>query len=437
MTNSQHGQGPMTRLAATGLLLALGTLLAPLAGAAPVPQGQEAPANAAAMATGHDQAGVTVADAADVAADPAIMMPAIGAPPLDETAATEPAAPGGPGHRVPRELTCKCPRRVRCFQTVSDCRSGRNVKVLSDPRQCIFNASPIYQCEGEEPARCRTIDNCQPVEQGSGKQDPHMKGFNGADYYFGGHAGRVYSIVSDRDFALNAQFTRLDALQGTYMNRLGMRVGRDIVAFHPHFGVFVNGDKLAARGRRPYALDEGRAHLLVDHLDGTHRLTLKTDTWQVSGRAVIESGRATMADAYINVGVSLHARPVNPHGILGQTALFMVDSRYPSHVARGFRVEGEEDDYEVHDGLFGTRHRFNRFVEVSTPADSAGSATRVPGGLSITERRTADRLRLRAPGGGHESALESAARRGLVALGTVSEAVLREAAARMAEEETP
>ncbi|KCV67717.1 hypothetical protein H696_05825 [Fonticula alba] len=314
------------------------------------------------------------ADAVATAAD-ALLADALenipGGEDLAAAAAAAGAAAPNAGLKQPRHLArrglaprddvvCNCPGKTYCYQSLEQCGKAGQGKLRDSPRECAMTLGPVYRCEGED--FCRTIDTCQSIMSAAGKQDPHMKGFNGADYYFEGHSGRVYNIITDADFQMNAQFTRLDSLKGTYMNRLGIRVGNDTVAFHPHFGVFLNGQKLAVDNGHPYALDYGRSNISVDIIDGTHRMTVKTPSWQVAARAIFEKARASMTDAYINLNSSLLGRPRDPHGVLGQSARFMVDSRFRNS-PEGFRVEGEEDDYEVLDGLFGTDFMFNRFDE--------------------------------------------------------------------------
>ncbi|KCV67718.1 hypothetical protein H696_05826 [Fonticula alba] len=259
-----------------------------------------------------------------------------------------------------REVHCNCRKEVICYDSAADCRRNHNPLKLKagDRNQCRSHGKTVYAC-AEEPGVCRSVSNCKRTHGGNVTQDPHLVGFGGESFYFEGQAGRDWNIISDPGFQLNAHFIRLHSLKGTYMGRIGMLFGDQSLAFDPHFGAFVNGTHITEG-----SMSFPQAEVTVDHIDGRYRMTARTATWQVIARTVIEQG--ALSEAYVNLHASLVGTPEDPHGILGQTARFaMAENDLSDKPLRNpgapFQLDGEEADYEVKDGLFGTNFKYNRF----------------------------------------------------------------------------
>ena len=49
--------------------------------------------------------------------------------------------------------------------------------------------------------------DCEPDTTGAVTSDPHVYGFNKQSFDFTGEAGKIYSLISDQQLAVNAMFT--------------------------------------------------------------------------------------------------------------------------------------------------------------------------------------------------------------------------------------
>ncbi|KCV72364.1 hypothetical protein H696_01757 [Fonticula alba] len=265
--------------------------------------------------------------------------------------------PPKPTHHPKPECVCEGGSSLVCYTNDKECAANKNPFAASKVSQCVSGGRHVYSCLNEAGV-CRSVTTCKKIESGSGTQDPHFMGFNGADYYFEGEAGRSYNIVSDRDVQVNAQFTRLHNLKGTYMGRVSILVGSHMIGFDPHFGAYIDGESLADGA----SIEMSNVDIMYEVVDARPRLTVRTPAWQFVARAKIEKG--LVAESYINLHASVVGMPTDPHGILGQTARFLLEKRAPGskpEQVRNFSVEGEEPDYELKDGLFGTDFTFNKF----------------------------------------------------------------------------
>ena len=88
---------------------------------------------------------------------------------------------------------------------------------------------------------CETLKNSPTSTIGTVQSDPHFNGFHNQSYDFTGESGHMYSILSDKNMAINARFstayvtgTWVDPSQGigqnmrpqgTWMNEVGFTYG--------------------------------------------------------------------------------------------------------------------------------------------------------------------------------------------------------------------
>ncbi len=201
---------------------------------------------------------------------------------------------------------------------------------------------------------CAAVPPC-----GSG--DPHFTGFDESDYLFNGEAAQWFNLISDASFQLNAYFSAYGD-NAIYMTAFGVQAGRTRVSYTLNDtlridGVaatssFANGDVSVERNAKSHVVVKSRVFQL--------ELFARTDK----------------RGSHLNVRAAVVSRPVNPHGVLGQTAAFLAKGEpaiVPARVGKNHQgkgvVEGHYVDYIVHDGQFGSDFKFNRF-----DASAAGEA---------------------------------------------------------------
>jgi len=199
------------------------------------------------------------------------------------------------------------------------------------------------------------------ASSGGATGDPHFHGFDGSRYDFQGEPGAVFNIISDETFQLNARFVASPTDGKTYMGVIGVRVGSNEIIVTPD--VTVLNDATITTGQHVQLTSiEGEALGLV--ICTEKRVRVKTSGFQID---ITTSD--TEGFSYLDLDSAAHSEKlVSPHGVLGQTAQYMVDGTvaHPVHLshknrdAQGF-LDGNVFDYVVADGLLGTEFTFNRF----------------------------------------------------------------------------
>jgi hypothetical protein len=192
--------------------------------------------------------------------------------------------------------------------------------------------------------------------RGTGQDDPHIVGFDGSQFEFRGHAGMVFNLVSDESFLLNCRLVESPVDTKTYMGALGIVV--------PGAEIYVDPWKTLVNGK-PI---DGISHTLPNGgqvIPGPDHVTVVTKGWTV--QMSIIHWKHNMV--HMNFDVAINSRFVfNPHGVLGQTARFLVDGTKPTPKFAGWEnqqavgiIEGSAEDYLVSDGIFGKEFTYNTF----------------------------------------------------------------------------
>lgn len=207
----------------------------------------------------------------------------------------------------------------------------------------------------------------KPKPKPSVKNDPHFVGFDGSRYDFQGEPGSIFNLITDTHVQVNAKFVTSPIDHKTYMGELGVTLGED--------NVVVSAQSVAMNGKRIGV--------------GTQQLS--------KGGFVVVSNDKVMIMAYgfsFSISTSYTKRVahldfvvtttdfINPHGLLGQTAQYIVKGAKPSPVkvphhnfnSVGF-IDGSAVDYLVSDGILGTAFKFNRF---DRDADRKNAKSRAP-----------------------------------------------------------
>lgn len=194
------------------------------------------------------------------------------------------------------------------------------------------------------------------------KDDPHFVGFDGSTYDFNGQPGEVFNLITDTDFQVNTLF--IEASDGkTYMGQIAMLAGENEILVQPS-----DKTKATLNGREIQEMqtllrdDEGHNIGVLEVHNGIVSV--------VSGGFMLQVSTVRWGnDMHLNFHASAQSQHLNnPHGLLGQTAQFLVTGEEPNPVhlshknknAMGF-IEGQPSDYVVADGLYGVMFSFNRY----------------------------------------------------------------------------
>eukprot|EP00028_Trichosphaerium_sp_Am-I-7-wt_P004854 CAMPEP_0168524602 /NCGR_PEP_ID=MMETSP0405-20121227/10754_1 /TAXON_ID=498012 /ORGANISM="Trichosphaerium sp, Strain Am-I-7 wt" /LENGTH=494 /DNA_ID=CAMNT_0008546853 /DNA_START=242 /DNA_END=1726 /DNA_ORIENTATION=+ len=225
------------------------------------------------------------------------------------------------------------------MNTVSYSNMGRPMPEdrCSSPRSTAFIVSPQIGA---------------PVGSASG--DPHFVGFRGRHFDFHGFAKRVFNLVSDTTFQLNALFLDADMRPlktKTYLGSLGIlacgKNGLERLLYacnredHEYIVTFNNnrvqpGDKI-----------ESGSLSIERKLRENGKTILKTPEYSVQ----MHFSSSKHSSCHINLKINYNPKKgTRPHGVLGQTS-------YSNE------LEGEDTDYIVKSGdLFGHDFKYDRFV---------------------------------------------------------------------------
>lgn len=194
--------------------------------------------------------------------------------------------------------------------------------------------------------------------------DPHFDGFDGSKYDFQGVPGEWFNIISDSDFQLNAFFVESPTDGKTYMGKLGLMIGNTKVSISTT-RVTVESPTLEmelTKGTQRIMGATGESAGFVHVSEAS--VAVHGLGFQLTVLTVQEMGFR-----FLNVETSATSQHLsNPHGLLGQTAQFLVTGEEPNPVvlshsnkyAAGF-LDGHSADYMVADGEFGSAFTFNRF----------------------------------------------------------------------------
>jgi hypothetical protein len=229
----------------------------------------------------------------------------------------------------------------------------------------IFNTGTPLACDQSARLYCLQTNNVGPA---SVHGDPHFSGFDGSRYNFDGADAEVFAIVSDVDFALNAEFSAMTVhgTAGTWMTKIGVVVRESTMIFDPRYGVLVNGNianKFTADDNMEidiHSSAKGQISRVV--------VTAAAVGYVIDMKVIPFTTVEGAASFYLDVKVSLIAKPVRPHGVLGQTARFIAQGVAASPDSK---IEGEWTDYIVRDGIIGTDFVFSSFAAESHVARRA------------------------------------------------------------------
>ncbi len=172
-----------------------------------------------------------------------------------------------------------------------------------------------------------------------------FQGADGGKYGFQGEPGKIYNLLTDTQFHVNALYETLPSIgeKDTGITELGFQAGHEQIHVAHNGTVTVNGEVLD--------LTEGETITI-----GDVEIT-KTSPWNYtfkSGEYESKIGIMPKWGLWINVRSSdANADGVLPHGLWGQTVDADNDPR--------FEIMGSYTDYEVSD-IFDVDYKFSKFV---------------------------------------------------------------------------
>lgn len=219
--------------------------------------------------------------------------------------------------------------------------------------------SILYKASTEMLEINEEISRSEQIQQSDEKGtvgDLHFTGFDGSQFNFAGMPGNIFNIITDVDFQFNAFYAQSPHNNRTYMSQLGFKLGEHSVHMVPGLVFFDGVHELFA----------------ADHRFGDSTVSVTPDVGtliQHAGFTVLVKEHRGEENGVDHFTIDCSANPLrihHPHGVLGQTAKFLLTNEDPIPVSLhhqtsiGF-IEGYVEDYVVSDGLFGTRFIFNRF----------------------------------------------------------------------------
>jgi hypothetical protein len=193
--------------------------------------------------------------------------------------------------------------------------------------------------------------------------DPHFVGFDGSKFNFDGVSGEVFSIISDPSFELNARFERMMVkdVNGTWISEVGAVAKGFSMVFNPRTGVLVNENFLVS----DKFADAAGNTVVVSAENGVISSVVVEST---SYAIMFTVQTANNGNKYLDMTSSIVAIPSSIHGILGQTASFLVKGEAPQPATSNDKqgagvIQGKATDYQVHDGILGTDFTYNQYLE--------------------------------------------------------------------------
>jgi hypothetical protein len=181
--------------------------------------------------------------------------------------------------------------------------------------------------------------------------DPHFLGFDGSKFDFFGVPNEWFNIITDATFQLNAFLVSYGG-ENSYMTKLGFTSGNTRISYDTKKNLTVNGE--------PVKSSFSNQDISIS-TEGSYTI-FQTPVYKIKVKV------AENADGqFLNVRSSIISMPGRPHGVLGQTAKFLVDGNKPqprkaTNKQGAGVIEGNFMDYLVRDGQFGKDFRFNHFT---------------------------------------------------------------------------
>lgn len=200
--------------------------------------------------------------------------------------------------------------------------------------------------------------------------DPHFIGFDGCKFDFDGIADNVFAIYSDTRLQLNALFTQISHADsnGNWMTKIGIRFQEFSLVLDPRVGLFLAEEGTLINTPGVLQVNDTNIEMAVD---GNLVKYLNVERSFVRIGVDVKRFSSDSDHFFINIDFEIRERPVNPHGVLGQTAKILTETardnnRNPlppcSNDGKISPVEGEPEDYIVHDGILGVKFTYSQFA---------------------------------------------------------------------------
>lgn len=222
-----------------------------------------------------------------------------------------------------------------------------------------------------------------PVTPPGASGDPHIHGFLGQKFDFHGDAEKVFNVLSDHDFQINAKVVGADLApdfkKKTYFGSFGIKVGNDQLYIacdraldadeKKKYGghvIVLNGESIAESAQRQFEGDGFKLKLN----ERRHRLTIEHEVYTFT----VQFSSSARSSCHLNLRSSFRSQksvqqgpnrmPTEhscPHGVLGQTVRPTPLNKSSGRNGEGV-IEGIYTSYlEANGDVFGDSFEFNCF----------------------------------------------------------------------------
>lgn len=184
--------------------------------------------------------------------------------------------------------------------------------------------------------------------------DPHIRGFDGSMFNFGGEHGKSYAMYSDSGIQVNAQLGRFEVqgTDGTWITAVGVKfVDQTFVVNPSSGGVLINDKDFVASGVHNF-----NKYTLIVSENGhnvINKVVIQSSDLSITLKVIHFS--SNIEDYFMNIQIGITKKPINPHGVIGQTARFILGEEQTNGI-----IEGTDASYEV-ENILGTKYTYSTF----------------------------------------------------------------------------
>jgi hypothetical protein len=210
--------------------------------------------------------------------------------------------------------------------------------------------------------------------------DPHMKGFNGEDFFFNGEFDQWFNLLSAEDMQFNAYFTywhtsgeeNLTAMRKFAIMTRNNQGDLRRVIFDAENGVYLNDEEIAEETHTVYEdgfilrvndidvvrfAQDGNNFHRPGHIVPVKVVSLETRNYMI----YMVNTTDHVNPPALDIRIDCKNNKLRAHGVIGQTSYYVGEPRRQCFGLQGEGIiEGVHTDYIVSDA-WGTDFKYNRF----------------------------------------------------------------------------